>query len=169
MLYENPKSTAKIGGHPIHHMLVVFPIAFWFGALACDLTYLAGGREDWAQAALWLTGAGVVTALIAALAGFADFFGDNRIRAIRDAWRHMIGNLIAVALAAISWAVRVVQGAEAGVLPWGLALSAAVAVILLYTGWKGGELAYRHRVGVMQPPSDAISDQPQTVRTRERI
>ncbi|WP_414731510.1 DUF2231 domain-containing protein [Vitreimonas sp.] len=169
-MYENPKSTAKIGGHPIHPMLIVFPIAFWIGALVCDLVYASNPHEDWAQAAAWLTGAGVVTALVAALAGFTDFFGDSRIRALRDAWRHMVGNLIAVTLAAVSWGVRLSEGAAEAVLPWGLTLSAAVGVILLYTGWKGGELAYRHRVGVMQPPSDTIADrQPQTIRTRERI
>jgi len=169
MMYENPKSTAKIGGHPIHPMLIVFPIAFWLGALVCDLVYAANGREDWAEAAVWLTGAGVVTALIAALAGFTDFFGDSRIRALRDAWRHMIGNLLAVVLAAVSWGVRLSQGAEEAVMPWGLTLSAAVALVLVYTGWKGGELVYRHRVSVLQPPSDAIPDQPQTVRQRERL
>jgi uncharacterized membrane protein len=160
MSYDNPKSTAKIGGHPIHPMLVVFPIAFWIGALVCDLTYVGNGREDWADTAMWLTGAGIVTALIAALAGFTDFFGDKRIRAIKDAWRHMIGNLTAVVVALISFVVRYVEGAEAGVLPWGLTLSVILAAILVYTGWKGGELAYRHRVGVRDDDMDRAPASP---------
>src|SRR5690606_10455592 len=138
----NPKSTAAIGGHPIHPMLIVFPIAFLLATLASDLIYINTQEPGWAIASMWLVGTGVVTALVAALAGFADFFGDARIRAIRDAWRHMIGNLIAVALAAVSWGLRASEGAADAVLPWGLALSVAVACVLAYTGWKGGELAY---------------------------
>jgi uncharacterized membrane protein len=167
-MYENPKTTAAIAGHPIHHILVGFPIAFWFAALATDIAYVSTRDFGWSTASIWLVGAGVVMALLAALPGFIDFFGDHRVRALRDAWRHMIGNLVAVALAALSWGLRLTQGSEVAVLPWGLVLSAAVAAILLYTGWKGGELAYRHRVGVREAPSDAetASD---PVRTRERV
>jgi uncharacterized membrane protein len=164
----NPKTTAAINGHPIHHMLVVFPVAFWVSALVTDIIYVNTGSTGWASASLWLVGSGVVMALVAALAGFADFFGDRRIRDLSDAWQHMIGNLIAVVLAAGSWAMRYTQGAEEAVMPWGLTLSALVAAILLYTGWKGGELAYRHRVGV----ADASVEQaptPPPVRQRERV
>ena len=167
-MYENPKTTAAIGGHPIHHMLVAFPIAFWFAALATDIAFAATRDFGWSAASIWLVGAGVMTALVAALPGFIDFFGDDRVRALRDAWRHMIGNLIAVGLASLSWGLRLAQGSEVAVLPWGLVLSVAVVGILLYTGWKGGELAYRHRVGVREAPSDATTAS-EPVRTRERV
>ena len=62
----------------------------------------------------------------------------------------MIGNLTAVVLSLVSFVVRLGAGAADGVLPWGLVLSTAVVVLLLYTGWKGGVLVYEHRVG-MQP------------------
>ncbi len=149
----NPRSTAKIGGHPIHPMLIVFPIAFLVGTFLCDLAYWVDGEPGFAKAAVWLLGLGVVTALLAALAGFTDFFGEDRIRKIGDAWQHMIGNLVAVGLAAASLIVRLEVGAEEAVVPVGLLLSTAVVVILLYTGWKGGELVYRHRVGIQ--PTDA--------------
>jgi uncharacterized membrane protein len=165
---RNPKSTAKIAGHPIHPMLVVFPIAFLIGTLVCDLVYINGGNPAWATAALWMVGAGVITALVAAVAGFADFLGDERIRYLADAWRHMVGNLTAVTLAAISWILRVTQGAEEAVMPWGLTLSVAVALILGYTGWKGGELVFRHRVAVHEA-SDKAGPLTSTVRQTERI
>ncbi|MGD9980713.1 MAG: DUF2231 domain-containing protein [Hyphomonadaceae bacterium] len=159
----NPRSTAKIGGHPIHPILVLFPVAFLVSTLVTDIVFLTTGVTGWATASVWLVGAGVVTALVAALAGFTDFFGEPRVRQIRDAWRHMIGNLITVALAAASWLMRVNQGAEEAVMPWGVTLSALVSVILLYTGWKGGELAYRYRVGVHdafpEPPAYAPGEQ----------
>jgi uncharacterized membrane protein len=159
----NPRSTAKIAGHPIHPMLVLFPVAFLVSTLVTDIVYLSTGDASWAVASVWLVGTGIVTALVAALAGFTDFFGDPRIRQIRDAWRHMIGNLIVVVLAALSWWMRTSQGAEEAVAPWGVSLSAIVSVILLYTGWKGGELAYRYRVGVHdafpEPPVYTPSEQ----------
>jgi uncharacterized membrane protein len=164
---RNPKSTAQIGGHPIHPMLIGFPIAFLLSALVCDILYVNTGNSAWAVAALWLVGSGVVAALAAAAFGFIDFLGEERVRELSDAWQHMVGNLIAVALAAISWSLRATQGAEAAIMPWGLTLSIAVALILGYTGWKGGELAYRHRVGVQETPSPAET-QNAAARQRER-
>jgi uncharacterized membrane protein len=165
---RNPNSTAKIGGHPIHPMLIVFPIAFLLATLVCDLVYLSNGRSDWADAAIWMVGAGVITALVAALAGFTDFLGDERVRYLPDAWRHMVGNLIAVALAAISWILRATQGAEEAVAPWGVTLSVIVALILGYTGWKGGELVFRHRVGVREARADDAIAGDERVRESER-
>jgi len=167
---SNPKSTAKIAGHPIHPMLVLFPVAFLVSTLVTDIIYLATENSAWAIASIGLVGAGVVTALVAALAGFADFFGEPRVRQIRDAWRHMIGNLAAVVLAVISWWLRADIGAAEAIAPWGVTLSALIGVILLYTGWKGGELAYRYRVGVHdafpEPPVYTPSEQ---AKRNERV
>lgn len=144
----NPQSTAKIAGHPIHPMLIPFPIAFFVTAFLCDLVFWSTGAAVWATAAMWLLGAGVIAALVAALFGFADFFGNERIRELSDAWQHMLANLAAVAVAAISFYVRYRSGAAAGVFPWGIWLSFAVVLILLFSGWKGGTLVYERRVGV---------------------
>jgi uncharacterized membrane protein len=100
--YPGIATTAKVGEHPIHPMLIPFPIALLVATFACDLVFWATNNSFWVQAAFWSLAAAVVTALIAALAGFADFFGDSRIRVIPDAWKHMIGNLVAVVLAAIN-------------------------------------------------------------------
>ena len=70
------------------------------------------------------------------------------IRDITDAWLHMAGNLIAVVLALVNWYVRYRSGATAGVFPWGIWLSLATVLLLLFNGWKGWELVYRHHVGV---------------------
>jgi uncharacterized membrane protein len=144
----NPKSTASIAGHPIHPMLIPFPVAFLATACATDLVYWSTGNTMWATASVWLLGAGVVMALVAALFGFTDFFGDARIRNIGDAWQHMIGNLIAVVLAVINWYMRYRSGAAPGALPVGIWLSLITVLLLLFNGWKGWELVYRHHVGV---------------------
>ncbi len=152
-------ASAKIGGHPIHPMLVPFPIALLVAALFSDLVYLANGNSFWADVSMWSVGAAIVTAALAALAGLTDFLGNARIRAIDDAWRHMIGNVIVVLLAIGSFWLRYETGAVEAVWPWGLLLSLATVLMLLYTGWKGGELVYHHRVG-MQPEADEGSATP---------
>ncbi len=99
----NPQSTMQIAGHPIHPMLIPFPVAFLVTAFVADLAYWATGNANWATAALWLIGAGVIMALVAAIAGFTDFMGEPRIRELNDAWLHFIGNLLAVAVSAFNW------------------------------------------------------------------
>jgi uncharacterized membrane protein len=143
----NPRSTASIAGHPLHPMVIPFPIAFLVTTLVADLAYWKTGNAMWATGATWLVGAGVVMGLVAALAGFTDFFGSGQIRALNAVWRHMIGNLLAVAVSAGNWWVHYSQGA-AGIVPTGLVLSLIVVLILLYTGWQGWEMVYRRHVGV---------------------
>lgn len=142
------KSTARIGRHPLHPMLVVFPIAFWVAAFLSDVIYWRTGDVDFAEASPWLIGAGLVGAALAAAAGLTDYFGNPAIRRLKDANQHMIGNVVAVLVAAASLVIRLTQGSEAAVLPVGIVLSTVVVAILLFTGWKGGELVYRRGVGV---------------------
>jgi uncharacterized membrane protein len=142
-------STASMDGHPFHPALVPFPIAFLIGALLADLAFWGSGDEFWARAAAWLVGAGLVGGAVAALAGLTDYFGDARVRALTKAKHHFIGNATVLVLALISLILRLSQGAAEGALPWGLVLSVVIALILSYTGWLGGELAFRHRVGVI--------------------
>jgi uncharacterized membrane protein len=143
----NPRSTASIAGHPIHPMLIPFPVAFFVATFVCDLVYWHYGYTSWATAATWLLGAGLVMAALAAVAGLTDVLGDERIRGLNDAWLHAGGNIVAVLIEIYNWYVRYEQGASA-IVPKGLILSLIVVCILLFTGWKGWELVYRHRVGV---------------------
>lgn len=144
----NPKSTASIAGHPIHPMIIPFPIAFLVSAFVTDLLFWSTATETWATVSMWLLGAGVVMGLVAALFGFIDFFGDERIRNLSDARLHMIVNLVAVVLALVNWYLRYKSGAAVGVFPFGIWISLATVLLLLVSGWKGGEMVFRHRVGV---------------------
>jgi len=74
----NPKSTAQILGHPLHPMLVAFPIAFFVGTFVSDLVYLVRGDVFWARVSFWLLAAGLAMGALAALAGFTDFLGTGR-------------------------------------------------------------------------------------------
>lgn len=147
MNHIHPRSTAKIAGHPIHPMLIPFPIAFLVGTLVSDIVFWQTGDAFWASASVYMLGAAIVMALLAALAGLADFFGDARIRALRSAWQHMIGNVIAVLLSVFNLLIRLGDPQEA-VVPIGLLISAVVALLLLFTGWRGGDLVFRGGVGV---------------------
>lgn len=145
---EHPHSTAKVGGHPLHPMIVPFPIVFFISALATDLAYLNSGASGWATASMWFLGAGITMALLAAVLGLTDLLGDRRVRSLRQAWIHGLGNVALVALAAVSFYLRATTGAEEAIAPTGLTLSFVTVLGLLVTGWLGGELVYRHGVGV---------------------
>lgn len=146
---SNPRSTAQIAGHPIHPMLIPFPIAFFVGTLAADIAYWNSGDVFWFTMTEWLLGAGVVMALLAAVMGLTDFLGDARIRALNIAWWHMIGNVSIVLLEAVNWYTRYANGPDA-IVPTGFILSLVATGGLLVTGWLGGELAYVKRVGIAE-------------------
>ncbi len=71
----NPKSTAQIAGHPIHPMLIPFPIACFVLAFFSDLAFWKSTNDFWANASLWLLGFGLIMAALAALMGLVDVIG----------------------------------------------------------------------------------------------
>lgn len=144
----NPASTARIGRHPLHPMLVPIPIGLLIGAFVCDLAYWLWHWAFGAYVAAWMLVGGIAGAAFAAVAGLTDFLGNAQIRALREAWLHMIANVTAVVLSVANLAVHMRDGAAA-VLPTGLALSTLVVLLLLFSGWMGGEMVYRHRVAVL--------------------
>jgi uncharacterized membrane protein len=148
---------------PSIQMLVPFPIAFFVATLLCDVAFWVTGNVIWVSASTWLLGAGLVMAALAALAGLTDFLGDDRIRAIPAAWQHAIGNVIAVLISLFNFYWHYSRSADA-VLPTGLICSLAVVGVLLFTGWMGWEMVYRHRVAVYDEPAEA-----KPARIKERV
>jgi uncharacterized membrane protein len=147
MITQNPKSTAQIAGHPLHPMLIPFPVAFLVATLVSDLIFWQTRNPAWSTASLWLLGAALLMAALAAVAGLTDFLGDARIRSLSAAWHHMFGNVVVVLLSLWNWYRRYEAG-DGAVVPTGLLISLIVVLILLYTGWRGWEIVYRHRVAV---------------------
>jgi uncharacterized membrane protein len=154
----NPRSTASIAGHPIHPMLIPFPIAFFVATFVCDVVFWQTSNTMWATAAIWLLGAGIVMAALAALAGLTDVLGEPRIRALNDVWWHAGGNVVVVLIELYNWWIRYIAGTSA-VVPEGLVLSLIVVCILVFTGWKGWDMVYRARVGVADEPGGAGQSQ----------
>lgn len=140
-------STVAIGKHPVHPILVTFPITTLVGTLITDLVYWRTNNEFWAQASYWLLWAGIVTAVLAALTGLLDFLRIHRVREHRAGWLHMSFNAVALILSIVNLYQRRDNVAES-VWPWGIGLSAVVTVLLIISGWYGGELIYRYKVAV---------------------
>ena len=143
----NPRSTVQIAGHPVHVMLVPFVIASYFGAFAADLAYAFTLDPFFARAALWLIGTGIAMSAIAATVGLIDFFFEPRIRELNASWWHFGGNVMVSLISIVDWALRDEAGYEAGSASF-VWLSFAVVLLLVFTGWKGWEMVYRHHVGI---------------------
>jgi uncharacterized membrane protein len=142
----HPHSTAKIADHPIHPMLIPFPIVCFVGAFVTDIVYKQNSDPGWATASMWLLGVGLVMAALAAVAGLTDYLGDERIRRMTDALKHMLANVTAVIIELVNLVLRLNNPGFAQ--STGVYLSGVVVLILLYSGWKGGDLVYRHGIGV---------------------
>lgn len=143
---HNPRSTATVGGHPIHPMLVPFPIVCFIGAFVTDIFFAYGAGPGWATASNWLLGFGLGMAALAATAGLTDYMGSDHLRRSRVALRHMIANVTVVVIEAVNLLIRLTTPDT--VLSIGIFLSGLAVLILVYSGWLGGELVFVHRVGV---------------------
>ena len=141
------ESRAKLLGHPIHTALIVFPLGLLGMAVIFDLLALAMGQGYWAEIALWMMVAGVVTGLIAAPFGLVDWLAiPARTRAKRIGALHGIGNVIVLLLfAASAWMRWDVPQSPA---VFAVTLSLLGLILALVTGWLGGELVDRLGVGV---------------------
>jgi uncharacterized membrane protein len=133
-------------------MLVPIPIVCFLATLVTDVVYWRTAAMLWADISAWLLVIGLLVSLFAATAGLIDFFGDRRIRELRAAWIHGLGNIAALVLSIFNALIHT-RDAYTSVVPSGLILSALVVAILLVTLWNGWTLVYRHGVGVRQKES----------------
>jgi uncharacterized membrane protein len=145
-------SSVQIAGHPIHPVLVLFPIAFLVGAAGTDIGYWLTRDPFWARASVWLIGVGFAAGILAAITGFSEFFKVKRVRERSAGWLHMGGNIVVMVLSLINLLLRQGNPAEP-IVYTGLAISVVVATLLGITGWYGGELSFRHKIGVIGPTS----------------
>ena len=139
-------STVSIHQHPIHPILVTFPLALLIAALGADLLYWWTGDAFFARGALWLIGSGVAGAAASLLTGLSDFLTIRYVREQISSWSHMLAAVFTSALATANFLLRW-EDPLAAVLPWGLLLSFDTFVMLVFTGWLGGNLTFRHLIG----------------------
>ncbi len=140
-------STAAIFGHPIHPMLIPYPVAFLTAALGTDLAAQATRDPFWGRVSKWLLGAGIVSGAAAGAVGAIDYYTIRRAREAKVGRLHAMGNPIALGLAAASLALR--RGRPGGIPgPGTIGVTAGMTALLGLTAWAGAELSYRHMVGV---------------------
>jgi uncharacterized membrane protein len=141
------ESKAKAFGHPIHQMLIVFPLGLLAMAVIFDIIRLATHNATWSVVAYYMIGAGVIMGLIAAIFGLVDYGGiPNNTRAKAIGTTHGIGNVVVVILFAVSWWLRHVFPEVPSVAAY--VCSFVGAILALFTGWLGGELVDRLGIGV---------------------
>lgn len=141
------QTRARILGHPVHQMLIVFPLGLLSTAVVFDIIKSITGESRWSEVAFYLVGAGVIGGIAAALFGWADWSViPSGTRAKRIGLWHGAGNVAVLALFAISWLLR--RDSPAAPPTEAVVAGLVGAGIALVTGWLGGELVDRLGVGV---------------------
>jgi uncharacterized membrane protein len=141
------ESRAKLLGHAIHPILIVFPLGLLATGVVFDLIYLIRGGETFATVAYWMITAGIIGGFIAAPFGTIDWLAiPSGTRAKSVGLWHGATNVLVLLLFIGSWWLRSDAPARAGTLAY--ILSFAGAGLALVGGWLGGELVERLGVGV---------------------
>lgn len=156
-------SKASIGGHPIHPMLVPFPIALWSTSFALDIWYYFERNPTWLYASKFMIAAGCLGAVAAAVVGIIDWLTLKDKQVVRIANWHARLNIVALIVFSISLFFRMQSGgAIVGhrlTVPFLLSLLGVILIAI--SGWLGGELVFRHGVGVAPQESSRSSGQEQ--------
>jgi uncharacterized membrane protein len=156
------RKSVTVAGHPVHPMLVVFPIGLWVFSLVSDAILVGSGNPIWSDIAFYTMAAGLVGALAAAPFGLLDYLAISDRRAAKTATLHMALNVTLVVLYGFNLFLRThaLQGASLPIL-----LSVIGVAMLACSGWLGGELVYVHRLGVN--PRDARREDSLPTRDEE--
>ena len=141
------ESRAKLFGHSIHQMLIVFPLGLLITSVVFDVIYLVTGNGAWAGIAYWMIIAGLIGGLLAAIFGVIDWTAipaGTRAKAIGV--YHAVLNVGVMVLFFISWFLRQENPQQIGKIP--ILLSFLAVGIGSVAAWFGGELVSRLGVGV---------------------
>ncbi len=141
-------SRAAIAGHPLHPMMIHFPVAALIGLVGTDAAYLYGGDPFWARAGLWLAGVGALGGWGASLVGLVDLLTVGRVRRLVSAWGHALIAVMMLSLASLNWALRLGEGPGSGIWPWGWTMTLLTAAFIGLAAYLGGRLVYEYGVGV---------------------
>jgi uncharacterized membrane protein len=143
-------SRIAIAGHPIHAMLVAFPISGTVGTAFCDAAFWYTADDFWARAALWAVCAAFAMGVLAAIAGLAETILVPGVRRRAAAWSHATVAMVLISVLGASTALRLEDPTDA-ILPWGAFMSGLAFVLVALAGWHGGKLVFEHQVGVKAP------------------
>lgn len=146
-------SVVAVAGHPIHAMLVAFPIALVLSTLGADVFFWWTGDPFWARAALWSSGFAFWLGVLASIAGTTELLLVKGIRRRAASWTHAIAAMMLMSIAGTNWGLRIDNHVEV-VLPLGLFLSTLGSIFVGIAGWHGGKLVFDHGIGLMVSNND---------------
>ena len=141
------KSKAHFKGHPLHPILVSFPIAFFIGTLIFDVLGLVYSRDDFYTTAMYLEIAGIGFALFAAVPGIIDYLfviPPNSSAKKRGATHGLI-NITMVIIFSVALMLRKKEEVSFMII---IGLEIAGIILLSIAGWLGGTLVFRNQIGV---------------------
>ncbi|MDO5528518.1 MAG: DUF2231 domain-containing protein [Paracoccus sp. (in: a-proteobacteria)] len=139
-------SAVAIVGHPIHAMLVHFPIALAVSVLGLDVIYWLLGDPFFARAATWAAGGAFLTGIAASLVGLVEVVAVPGIRNRGASWTHAAAAMSFLAACAANWGLRISDVYP--VLPDGLIWSLLCTVFAGIAGWHGGKLIFDHGIAL---------------------
>ena len=155
-------SPASIGGHPVHPMIIPFPIALWVFSLVADVIYLWRGNPVWKDyVAFYALLGGIIGAAAAAVPGLIDWMSLTDKAVVKIANWHARLNVIALLVFAGSFYLRTTSGSSlvSGSHTIPLALSVLGVILISISGYLGGEMVFKHGVAVDQQSGDGIASQ----------
>lgn len=138
----------RLAGHPLHPMLVHFPVALWTLGFGADVGGLAAGADWWWRISFGCQALGVLTASVAMVAGVLDYAALPRDHAAQDT---AVVHMLVMATAWLAYLASLALRGLPGVAPPPTAAVAAAGVgfaAMVVGGWLGGRLVYRFGVGV---------------------
>jgi uncharacterized membrane protein len=148
MPFDPVYSKMAILGHPIHPMLIHFPVAALVGLMGTDVAFVLSGDLFWARAGLWLAGVGALGGWISGIVGLLDLVLVARIRRQITGWCHAVLAVMVLSLASLNWLLRFVDTPEAHIIPSGIFLSLLTGGLISLTSYFGGRLVYDYGIGV---------------------
>jgi uncharacterized membrane protein len=149
-------SKIKILGHPIHPLLVAYPIAFYTATLVCFIAYSVNHEIFWFRVGWVANLAGIIMAVVAALPGFIDWlFIPSASKAKKTGVFHLICNVTALLLfAACFFMLKDKWNDTAPDVTTAIVLSAAGFLLTCVAGYFGYTLIQNHHVGVEELTDD---------------
>lgn len=141
------RSKANLKTHPLHTILVAFPISFLTGTLVFDVLRLLFPNEGFGQTAVYLNIAGIACGLLAAIPGVIDYFYTvpPNSSAKKRATKHALTNVTVLLLFTVIYVLRKNQA----IATWLIILIDLMGVtFLMIAGWLGGTLVHRNQIGV---------------------
>lgn len=149
--FDDTETKIALSGHPIHAMMVAFPITLAFSTFGADLFYWWTADPFWTRVALWAAGFAFLMGVLSGISGTVELLMVPGIRIRSASWTHFILAVMLLSILGLNWGFRLAN-AETAVLPYGIMISALAAAMTGITGWHGGKLVFDYQIGTQRSP-----------------